>query len=177
MRKIILSSASITLVAFFAAININAQSKDDLKSTVARLDNEICSAMVSGNTEKSLSFYTRDAISLPNYNKMLIGLDAIKRSSEDMTGAKLTSFELTPYDVKSYGNIVVEIGTYKSTMTSTENKSTSMDPMHDQGKYLTVWEKQKDGTLKIKNEIWNSDSSPMQNMENHEEMEHMQKKQ
>jgi ketosteroid isomerase-like protein len=34
-------------------------------------------------------------------------------------------------------------------------------PMDDHGKYLTIWEKQKDGSLKVKVETWNSDVQPM----------------
>ena len=37
-------------------------------------------------------------------------------------------------------------------------------PMDDHGKYLTIWEKQKDGSLKTKIEIWNSDVNPMSMM-------------
>jgi len=33
-------------------------------------------------------------------------------------------------------------------------------PMEDHGKYLTIWEKQKDGSLKVKVETWNSDVNP-----------------
>jgi ketosteroid isomerase-like protein len=33
-------------------------------------------------------------------------------------------------------------------------------PMNDAGKYVTIWEKQKDGSLKIKIETWNTDSNP-----------------
>jgi ketosteroid isomerase-like protein len=36
--------------------------------------------------------------------------------------------------------------------------------MEDHGKYLTVWEKQKDGSLKVKVETWNSDVDPMSQM-------------
>ena len=37
-------------------------------------------------------------------------------------------------------------------------------PMEDHGKYLTIWEKQKDGSLKVKVETWNSDVDPMSMM-------------
>ena len=33
----------------------------------------------------------------------------------------------------------------------------------EEGKYLTVWEKQADGSLKVKLETWNSDTNPMAN--------------
>ena len=34
-------------------------------------------------------------------------------------------------------------------------------PMDDHGKYVTIWEKQKDWSLKIKVETWNSDVDPI----------------
>jgi len=34
------------------------------------------------------------------------------------------------------------------------------EPMHDVGKYVTVWQKQIDGSLKIKVETWNTDANP-----------------
>ena len=44
------------------------------------------------------------------------------------------------------GNLIHEIGTYKINASMP-----GMDkPMDDHGKYLTVWEKQKDGSLKNK---------------------------
>jgi ketosteroid isomerase-like protein len=55
------------------------------------------------------------------------------------------------------GNLIHEIGTYKinASMPGMEK------PIDDHGKYLTVWEKQKDGSLKVKIEMWNSDVDPM----------------
>ena len=50
-----------------------------------------------------------------------------------------------------------EIGTFKMNASMPNFDK----PIDDHGKYLTVWEKQKDGSLKIKIEIWNSDVDPM----------------
>jgi hypothetical protein len=49
-------------------------------------------------------------------------------------------------------------------------------PMDDRGKYLTIWEKQKDGSLKVKIETWNSDINPMSMMKSNEQAEMNQKK-
>lgn len=58
------------------------------------------------------------------------------------------------------GNLITEIGSYKINMSMP-----GMDkPMDDHGKYLTIWEKQKDGSLKVKIETWNSDLDPMSMM-------------
>jgi ketosteroid isomerase-like protein len=83
-------------------------------------------------------------------------------------GWKCLAFEPTTLKVIPNGNLITEIGKYKMSMSMP-----GMDkPMDDQGKYLTVWEKQKDGNLKIKIEIWNSDVDPMAMMhEGHMEMD------
>ncbi|NJK85592.1 MAG: hypothetical protein HC906_06145 [Bacteroidales bacterium] len=62
--------------------------------------------------------------------------------------------------MNKYANIITEIGTYeiKLTVPGMENE------VQDNGKYLTIWEQQNDGSLKIKTEIWNTDTNPMDNM-------------
>jgi hypothetical protein len=35
----------------------------------------------------------------------------------------------------------------------------------DQGKYITIWEEQPDGSMKIKVETWNTDTNPWAQME------------
>jgi ketosteroid isomerase-like protein len=85
-----------------------------------------------------------------------------RKASEEMakSGEKYNSFELKTVKIIPNGNLITEIGTY------TVNVSVpGMDqPVDDHGKYLTMYEKQKDGSLKIKIEIWNSDIDPMGRM-------------
>ena len=103
--------------------------------------------------------YTKDAISMPSYEPMHEGIDDIREATEKManSGWKCNSFEPTTLKVVPNGNMITEIGTYKISMSMP-----GMDkPMDDQGKYLTIWEKQKDGSMKVKVETWNSDIDPM----------------
>jgi hypothetical protein len=46
----------------------------------------------------------------------------------------------------------------------------------DNGKYITIWEMQKDGSIKIKVETWNTDHNPWEEMQqmNQEEMKKME---
>jgi ketosteroid isomerase-like protein len=101
---------------------------------------------------------------MPANEPMADGLPAIKKSNEEMmnSGMKVTAFEPTTLKVMVNGNQVTEIGTYKVSMTMPGTDK----PMDDHGKYLTVWEKQKDGSLKIKIETWNSDVNPMMSQGN-----------
>jgi ketosteroid isomerase-like protein len=152
-------SAFVLFVVLFAASAAFAQSSADYKTKIDAMNKEMAKNTLSGNMDKNLSMYTDDAISLPANEPMADGLPAIKKAAEESakSGAKFTTFEIKTLKVLVNGNQATEIGTYKLSMTMP-----GMDkPMDDHGKYLTVWEKQKDGSLKIKIETWNSDVSMM----------------
>lgn len=141
-----------------SAIVASAQSDAELKSKIEKLNLEIGAAMISGDHEKSLSFYAKDIISLPNYQPMLKGIEAVKKSNEEMdkAGWSVTGFKNNTISVTSCNNLITEIGTFEITFAMK-----GMDqPMTDVGKYLTIWENQKDGSLKIKIETWNTDKYP-----------------
>ncbi|MEN8224805.1 MAG: DUF4440 domain-containing protein [Bacteroidota bacterium] len=152
-------------VLMLAVVNVYAQQSegnDALKKKIQAHNNEVVKAMLTGNDQAILSFYTKDAISLPNYGKMLRGIEAIaehqKAAAE--SGNKITAMKLITKQVTEYGNVVVEIGTYALTMQLAKMEQ----PVSDQGKYLTVWEKQNDGSYKMVNEIWNTNTHPMKAM-------------
>jgi len=148
------------VVVLFAVTNGVSQSKDKYKAQIEKNNKEMVAAMLSGNAEKTLSFYTDDVISMPNYEKMLEGKDALRKSNEAMAkaGWKVTAFEPVTLKVMSCDKTITEIGTYKISFSME-----GMDkPIEDVGKYLTIWEKQADGSLKIKIETWNTDTNPMQ---------------
>jgi ketosteroid isomerase-like protein len=158
MKKINFKLISILSIILLVTVNTFSQSSEDIKSKIEKNNKEMAKAMLEGNSEKSLSFYAPDAISMPSYSKMVEGIEAIKKSNMEMmkSGTKVTSFETNILKINTCNDIYTEIGTYKISISMA-----GMDvPMNDIGKYVTIWEKQKDGTLKIKLEIWNSDNNP-----------------
>lgn len=162
MKKFTLSSASMLFFFLFVTGIAFSQSASEYKTKIEALNKDMCKNMIAGNDEKNLALYTDDAISLPSYEALHDGIAAIRKASEDMSksGWKATAFEMTTLKVIPNGNLITEVGTYKMTgsMPSMEK------PIDDHGKYLTIWEKQKDGALKIKIETWNSDVDPMSMM-------------
>jgi uncharacterized protein (TIGR02246 family) len=152
------SGFALIMVALFS-ISAVSQSNDELKDKIVKINQQMAKAMMEGNAQATLGFYTKDAVSLPNYGEMVKGIDAIKKSNDEMvsSGMKVNSMEFNTVMVNTYGNIVSEIGTYKMNATMPGMAS----PMEDAGKYLTLWEKQPDGSLKIKVETWNTDKNPM----------------
>jgi len=160
MKKTFLTLTFTLVVVLFAATMCIAQTNDQYKVQIEKINKESTAAMISGDTEKSMSFYATDVISLPNYDKMVEGKDALKKSNEAMTkaGWKVASFEPVTLKVTSCGNTITEIGSYKISFTVQGMPK----PVEDVGKYVTIWEKQADGSLKIKVEIWNTDKNPME---------------
>ena len=131
MKKQILQLASLLLVIFFTVAIASAQTDAELKAKIEKLNKEMSAAMMSGNSEKSMSFYADDAISMPNYGKMVEGKAALKASNEEMmkSGMKITAFETTTLKVMSSGKMITEIGHYSIAM-SIPGKA---DPMKEEG--------------------------------------------
>jgi len=159
MKKGMLKLLCMITVVMFTTAHVMAQSNSELKSKIEKINKEMAEAMVSGNMEKSSAYYTQDVISMPNNSKMMEGKDAMKKSDEEMkkSGMKITSFETTTTKVMSCDKMITEIGTYKISGTMPGKT----EHWNDNGKYLTIWEKQADGSLKIKIQIWNTDTNPM----------------
>jgi len=160
-HKTIFSICMIFVVVFSASVTFS-QTPAEYKAKIEMINKDMVKYMLEGNTEKTLSLYTDDAISMPSYEPMHEGIAAIRKASEEMakSGWKCTSFEPTTVKVLVNGKQVTEIGLYKISFSMTGMEK----PMDDHGKYLTVWEKQKDGSLKVKIETWNSDVDPMSMM-------------
>lgn len=159
MKNVTIKSVSLMLFVLFTTTAAFSQTSAEYKTKIEALNKEMVKNMLAGNSEKMLAMYTEDAISLPSYEPMHDGLPAIKKASEDMakTGVKFTAFQPTIHKVLVNGDVITEIGTYKITVTVP-----GMDkPMDDHGKYITIWQKQKDGSLKVKLDTWNSDVNPM----------------
>ena len=159
MKTLFVRSGFAMMMVTLFALSANSQSSDETRDKIVKINQQMAKAMMEGNAQATLGFYTKDAVSLPNYGEMVKGIDAIKKSNDEMmsSGMKINSMEFKTVMVNTYGNMVSEIGTYKMNATMPGMAA----PIDDEGKYLTLWEKQPDGSLKIKVEAWNTDKNPM----------------
>lgn len=136
------------IAVLFTASIAFSQTNEEYKAQIESLNREMVKAMLEGNTEKIMSLYTDDAISMPSYEAMHDGIAAIRQANAQMekSGMKCISFEPTTLKVMVDRSLITEIGTYKFSM-----KIPGMDaPMDDHGKSITIWEVQRDGSLKVK---------------------------
>ncbi len=148
----------------FVLISAHLYAQEDmskLKEKIEAMNDTYSKAEIAGDDETILSFYAEDAISLPSYSPIIKGKEAIKESMLQSKGAyKITEFKMTTLDVFGSGDLVYEIGNYNMAMTMPGMEK----PVTDTGKYLTVYQKQADGSLKIKAETWNTDLNPWASM-------------
>ena len=130
-----------------------------LMKEVEALGDALSKAMVENDVDFLLGLYAEDAISLPNYGPRMQGMEAFKKSHEEMAavGMKVRSFESQPTEAWECGDQVIEIGTFIITL-----DMAGMTNIQDKGKYLTIYVRDADGALKIKVETWNTDMNPME---------------
>ena len=152
----------ICVAILFNSSQLYAQSEDELIAKFNETNKKFSQMMVDNDLEGMLSYYAENPISMPSYQPMLRSLDAMRESHKQQheMGMKVTAFELIATDVIVEGNIAIEIGTYTISMDMPE-----MGSMDDHGKYMTVWEKQDDGSMKIKADTWNTDVNPWEMMQ------------
>jgi ketosteroid isomerase-like protein len=145
-------------------LGLSAQQSDEvseLQRTISDLNNKMAEAILAQDHDKILSFYDDKVISMPNYEKMIRGIDAFAKAQEESaeSGNKVTAMKLMTKKVMDHGDIVIEIGKYDITM---EIEAYPL-PVSDAGKYLNIWKKH-GKTYKILIETWNTDVNPMEMM-------------
>ena len=160
MKKIF----AILFLLIFITSFISAQDNAELQKQVQAMNEKMSEMMLSGDEETIWTYYSDDVISMPSYQPMMKGLDACKKSSQQMmeSGMKITAFKSVNTDLLVSGDYLIDIGTYEITMTMSQMGDM---PYTDHGKYMTVWEMQDDGSLKVKVETWNTDTNPWEEMQ------------
>jgi ketosteroid isomerase-like protein len=129
----------------------SAVARQAIDSTHARS----VAAFKRGDVAELASFYTEEAVLMPANMPAWQGRAAI---SQGLTGFlaqfAISDARLATQDIIVSGYYVIERGTYTWSM---HPKTGTGADIVDNGKYLTVWERQDDGSWKISRDISNSD--------------------
>jgi ketosteroid isomerase-like protein len=161
MKTKIATTLLVLLTLSVAGLRLYAQKETDmLKAEIKKMNDKMVKAETDGDAKATASLYTDNAILMPNNEPMIRGTQKMmeKERADMAAGFKMLSMNLTTDDVFPDKLYVTEVGHYVVKM-----KVPNMpEPMTDNGKYVTIWERQKDGSLKIFIDTWNSDVNPMQ---------------
>jgi ketosteroid isomerase-like protein len=118
------------------------------------LDVEWAKAAAAKDVERTIAFYSDDAIVLPPNATIATSKESIRNTWKDMLASPGLVITWEPKKVKlgKSGEMAWVSGTYELTMNDASGK-----PTNDRGKYLEVWERQSDGNWKCAADMWNSD--------------------
>ena len=153
MHKIVISLAALLALAVSGCapqVDVEAD-----KTAIRDLtDVQWLNAEQAKDVDAVLSVFADDASSFPPNASIVTGKEAIRaRLSEEYSGPGFAvSWQTTKVEVSRSGDLAYSHGTLELTVNDPEG-----NPVTDKGKWVTVWEKQPDGTWKVVADIWNSD--------------------
>jgi ketosteroid isomerase-like protein len=135
---------------------VGTTSAADTKSEQALRDADAQWSKAAGtkDLDKTVSFYSNDAIVMPPNASAATTKEAVRKIWQDLLASPglVISWKATKVEVAKSGDIGFVSGTYELTMNDASGK-----PVPDHGKYVEVWEKQASGKWKCGADIWNSD--------------------
>ena len=149
--------------AFFACAGLESSELDvaEVQAVIEENVAKFSEALVNGDVETALTFYTDDAIVMAPNAPSMNGMEAIKAGfTQMMSAGEMTSFKLNLSEVRIMGDRACEIGTYSSAMMIPGMES----EMTDTGKYVAIWKQTADGSWKMSIDMWNSSEMPDMSM-------------
>jgi ketosteroid isomerase-like protein len=145
-------NVSISLL-LFSCTALAADTKA-IEQTLRDLNAQWSAAAGAKDLDKTVSFYSDDAIVMPPNASAATSSAAIRKVWQDLLASPgfVISWKTTKVEVAKSGDLACLSGAYELTVNDASGK-----PVNDHGKYVEVWEKQSDGRWKCGTDIWNSD--------------------
>jgi ketosteroid isomerase-like protein len=123
-----------------------------IEQTIRDLDAQWSAAAGAKDVDKTVSFYSEDAVVMPPNAASATTEEAIRKIWKDLlTDAKI-SWKTKKVEVAQSDDLAFSSGAYEVTLNDPTGKT-----VNDRGKYLEVWKKQANGMWKCVADIWNSD--------------------
>jgi len=160
MRKALLQASIILMVLMLLVIlGCGKQSEvGDVEADIAAINNNIeqyISSMNAGDLDRWISLWADDAIQLAPDAPAVIGKEQIRAKYESIFPLFIFNMSITNEDVKISGDLACSYGNYTVSMTPEARGET----IKIDGKYLSIEERQADGSWKIIRSCFN-DNAP-----------------
>ena len=142
------------VLSLAVVVGVSAADTKGIEQNLRDLDDQWSTAAGMKDLEKTVSFYSEDAIVMPPNAPAATTKEAIRKVWQDLLASPglVMRWKTTKVEVANSGDLACISGTYDMTMNDPSGK-----PVNDHGKYVEVWEKQADGKWKCGTDIWNSD--------------------
>ena len=148
-------SGCVVLFSFtFVCLAPAADTKSAIEKALRDLDAQWSAAAGAKDLDKTVSFYSNDAIVMPPNASAATAQETIRKIWQDLLASPglVISWKATKVEVAKSGDLACLSGTYELIMNDLSGKL-----VNDHGKYVEVWEKRADGKWKCGADIWNSD--------------------
>ncbi|MEP6692262.1 MAG: nuclear transport factor 2 family protein [Gemmatimonadaceae bacterium] len=109
-------------------------------------------AVKRGDAPAVAALYADSAALYVPSTDVLVGRPAVENFYKGAAVSGLKEMRLTMVHVLTSGSMAREIGRY----TATIQPPNAVNAVHENGKYVTVWTRQLDGSWKIDSHIWNA---------------------
>jgi ketosteroid isomerase-like protein len=142
------------VLSLAVVVGVSAADTKGIEQNLRDLDDQWSTAAGAKDLEKTVSFYSEDAIVMPPNAPAATTKEAIRKVWQDLLASPglVMRWKTTKVEAANSGDLACISGTYDMTMNDPSGK-----PVNDHGKYVEVWEKQADGKWKCGTDIWNSD--------------------
>ena len=140
--------AVLVSVPLALSAHIDRHAKD-----LAKLDDDWSKAAVAKDVERVAWYYDEDAVAYPPNAPAAVGKAAAKKVWEAYFADPTFEISWKTSHAEVAGELGYTSGTYEDSFKGPDGKT-----VHEKGKYVCVWRKQKDGSWKAIHDIWNPDS-------------------
>jgi uncharacterized protein (TIGR02246 family) len=157
MRNRLFITAGIALLAVSACGQPVDTASDEaaLTAMVEQWD----TAVVAGDWDALLSLYVDEPLRLHPDEPIIVGKEAIRAVFQGNRDRNDADFKNEAVDIRVSGDLAVVRGIWSGTFTPRDGS----DVYQDSGKWVSVRERQPDGSWKIVYDIWNRDAPPAGN--------------
>ncbi len=127
--------------------NGGAEDRHDVEHENMRFREAVC----AGRAEALAELYAPDAVLLPPNRDIIMGREDISLYWQGVIQQGVEDAVLMTIDVHSCDDTLYEIGRYDLRI-----QAPGKEAAGDRGKYVVIWKRMDDGSLKIQTDIWNS---------------------
>lgn len=118
---------------------------------INELFNEYAAAIIAGDTDRWIALWIDDGLQMPPDVPRNIGKEQIQESNQPLFDLYNSEMTVNPDEIRVLGDRAYSHGTYKFAMTAKEEG----EVVKGTGKFLTILERQVDGSWKIAIDCFN----------------------
>jgi ketosteroid isomerase-like protein len=127
-----------------------------VRADIESINNRIEGWYLARQVDSVTNIFTQDAWLMPPNEKAVVGRDSIRVFWSNFLKMGTVAFDLRTEEVIAADSVAVERGQY--VLKFTPGPSATLPAFEDRGNYVTVWQRESDGGLRIK---WDAAVSSM----------------